>query len=554
MSLESLPPELQTKIYSFLVTSFGPSSIHALLKVSKQLYAVALPLSVQIFRNTAPLQVGNGLCSVTRNAQFLRYILVSRPELAKKVDTVILGGFADRNVEGNSHASSPEELEIYERFIIDSLGPTLGKVDAERRDRWIAHLKEGYSDAQISLILLACPNVKRLYFEDSQDPSNEEFFEKPPSFMFLLEMAQTLSVSGVSESRPPPLGNVEHVHVQSQYWNTCGWEQALRLLALPQLQIYESLNATYQGKLPEDSTVLAQLPKSSVRSVAFHQSHAPASEVKFVLDSCDNLTSFEYISAMWMPIDGSLSQGIMRAVLPHAETLTHLHLDFQEDCEREDWRENPHGLYLGYELAQMTALRYLSVGMQTLTGMFDPIAIKPQDMPLRIEGAPRIVECLPEKLHELRIRECGKTIVSQAAELLDTIEKGQRFQNLQCIMLAFKDENIAIEDIQQGFPELATESTRYSLAVSFQNRAMRWLDSGRGKTFEGIRAIPSLCSRIFADDLRRDWVDFRGLPTVHTKTYGKSDDTCFRTHRVNPILRMQRLLLKKPPHEFGLDD
>jgi hypothetical protein len=165
----------------------------------------------------------------------LRYILITRPELAKKVDTVILGSFAARNSEGNPHAITPEELEIYERFIVDSLSPTLGEVDADRRDKWIGHLREGYSDAQISLILLACPNVKTLYFEDSQDPSNNEVFEKPPSFMFLLEIARILSASGVFESRPPPPGNVQHVHVQSQYGNTCGWEQALRLLALPKL-------------------------------------------------------------------------------------------------------------------------------------------------------------------------------------------------------------------------------------------------------------------------------------------------------------------------------
>lgn len=124
-----------------------------------------------------------------------------------------------------------------------------------------------------------------------------------------------------------------------------------------------------------------------------------------MLDSGDNLTSFEYTSAAWMPIDGSLPRDIMRAVLPHAETLMHLYLDFQDDCKREYWRETPHGLYLGHELAQLTALRYLNIGMQALNGMFDPIAIKRQDLPLQIEGAPSIVECLPEKLQELRIRE-----------------------------------------------------------------------------------------------------------------------------------------------------
>lgn len=145
-------------------------------------------------------------------------------------------------------------------------------------------------------------------------------------------------------------------------------------------------------------------------------------------------------------------------------------------------------------------------------------------------------------------------MIGPAAELLGTIEKGQRFQNLQSIVLMFKDENIEIGDVQQGFDELATESNRYSLALSSQNRAMRWLDSGRGKTFEGIRAIPSLCSRIFADDLRRDWIGFRGLSTIQIWRYGNSIYTCFRTPNVNMMLRMQRLELRKPPHEYGLED
>lgn len=53
---------------------------------------------------------------------------------------------------------------------------------------------------------------------------------------------------------------------------------------------------------------------------------------------------------------------------------------------------------MGIELRQLTSLRSLKVGMQTLTGMLDggdPEESDWGDIPLKIDGASRIVECLP---------------------------------------------------------------------------------------------------------------------------------------------------------------
>ncbi|CAG9990604.1 unnamed protein product [Clonostachys byssicola] len=551
MILTNLPPELQSKICSYLVKSIGPSSIHALLRTCKQLYDVALPFSVQIFRNTAPIHIGRGPCSETRNVQFLRYILISKPELASRVDTIILGGFTttrERVKTPTAVTSTEEEPAIYQEFIINALGPQLSEADLTRRDSWIAHLKEGFTDAQISLILLVCSGVRRLYFEDYQEGmSQNQLFKKPDCFIFLLEMAKTLSTSNTSGFNAP-LRNLRHVQSQSHEDNDCGWEQAFRLMALPQLKSYESLDTTRRGNFAGESTILPLITtprSSSVRSISLHQSLAPAAEVQALLRVCKHLEKFEYISPTFEPISGIFARDIMEAVLPHARTLHHLHINFSDECKKIGWEDDPQRLYLGTELAQMTALRHLSIGMQSLTGKFDQAPTDEQDTPSQIEGAPQLIECLPESLVELFIRDCGKGILDQAKELMATIEKGERFNNLTRIVLVFKAEIVNLRDIRQAIPERTKKGSRCDLWVAFQHREARWVSSGRGHTFEGIRAIPSLCSRIFADDLRNDWMNFRGglAHKLHPKAFGP----CSLARGVDE--RMIRLLLLKPPHE-----
>lgn len=558
MTLNNLPPELQSKICSYLVKSIGPSSIHALLRTCKQLYDVALPFSVQIFRNTASVHIGRGPCSETRNVQFLRYILMSKPELASRVDTVILGGFTttrERAKTPIAATSTDEELAIYQEFIINTLGPQLSEADLTRRDSWIAHLKEGSSDAQISLILLACSGVQRLYFEDYQEGSSQnQVFKKPDCFIFLLEMAKNLSTSNASKFSTP-LRYLRHVQAQSHEDNDCGWEQAFRLLALPQLSSYESLDTTRRGNFAGDSTVLPLITtpqSSSVRSISLHQSLAPAAEVQALLRVCKHLDKFEYISPTFEPISGIFARDIMEAVLPHAGTLHHLYMNFSDECKKIGWEDDPQCLYLGTDLAQMTALTHLSIGMQSLTGKFDPAPTDEQDTPPQIEGAPRLIECLPASLVELSIRDCGKAILDQAKELMDTIEKGERFNNLRRIVLVFKAEIVNVTDIRQVMRERTKEGSRCDLWVAFQHREARWASSGRGHTFEGIRAIPSLCSRIFADDLRKDWIDFRG--GLAHKLYSKAFGPCSPDHGVDVDERMNRLLLLKPLQKYQLDD
>lgn len=503
------------------------------------------------------MHIGRGPCSETRNVQFLRYILISKPELASKVDTVILGGFTTtrKRVKTPTAATSTEELAIYQEFIINALGPQLSEADLTRRDSWIAHLKEGSSDAQISLILLACSGVRRLYFEDYQEGSSQnQLFKKPDCFIFLLEMAKTLTTFNTSAFNAP-LRNLRHVQAQSHEDNDCGWEQAFRLMALPRLKSYESLDTTRRGNFAGDSTILPLITtpqSSSVRHISLHQSLAPAAEVQALLRVCKHLEKFEYISPTFEPISGIFARDIMEAILPHAGTLRHLHINFSDECKKIGWEDDPQRLYLGTELVQMTALRHLSIGMQSLTGKFDPAPTDEQDTPSQIEGAPRLIECLPKSLVELSIRDCGRGILDQAKELMQTIEKGERFNNLRRIVLVFKAEIVNVGDIRQAIPARTKEEGRCDLWVAFQHREARWVSSGRGHTFEGIRAIPSLCSRRFADDLRKDWIDFRG--GLAHKLYSNAFGPCSPDHGVDVDERMNRLLLLKPPHEYQLDD
>ncbi|KAK7227545.1 hypothetical protein V2G26_015548 [Clonostachys chloroleuca] len=100
-----IPTEIKMKIFSYLVTPFGPTgNIQAVLRICRQLYEVALPMSVSVFWNTPAYPKDQGPCSRARNIKFLRLILLHilhKRWLAKHVDTVIFGRFS--TVEGQAN-------------------------------------------------------------------------------------------------------------------------------------------------------------------------------------------------------------------------------------------------------------------------------------------------------------------------------------------------------------------------------------------------------------------------------------------------------------------
>ncbi|CAH0050064.1 unnamed protein product [Clonostachys solani] len=503
MSLQDLPPEIHSQIFSHLVTSFGPSSIHAVLKTCKQLYEVALPFSVQIFRNTAPLHIGGGPCSKIRNAQFLHYILISKPELAKYVKTLIFGSFSSEdNSPRGTPTSTAEALGVYEKYINAALSPPERK--SWEGTQWLADLRRGSSDAQVALILFACEKVESLCFEEPEDAR---------SFCFVLNL---LSTSFASRS------NLRRVYSEaadaSLGYRMFGQEPS-SLMALPRLRRYESSLACGDSLAEKQ---FARLPRrrSAVEEITLRRSFITGSMINHLLGACKSLKSFEYTRGIYATIPPQmLARDVLEAVLPHASTLQHLHVNLDDDWFKEEVGV-PERLYMGRELRQMVALKTLVVGMQSLTGLLDG---QPQggggriQVPLEVEGAPRLVDCLPDNLEQLQIHSCGGQILDQASELLGVIENGKRFTKLTNIHFLFNHERINSKDVR-----LRCDLPRVRLEVGFQSQTQRGYELGAPLTVSKNRKHKTICSQIFAEDFRSEWLEMRGryttrlhhLPTV----------------------------------------
>ncbi|VUC21275.1 unnamed protein product [Clonostachys rosea] len=441
-SLVDLPPEVLSEIFSFFV---GTPSIQAVLKTCRTLYDVALPLSVSIFRNTASPPGRGYICSPSRNAQFLRYILISKPSLPQHVKTVVLGNYSTLSRDRTSAISADSELAVC-RQKMDSILDCISDEDLrEWFAKWIADLEKGSNDAQISLILLVCPNIKTLLFEESL-----EKFGEPRHFTRLLKVLAHLFwvyARALNEGSGPkiPLSNLQDVFHEASnnaHHRTAWYIRWPMLFALPRLRFYEC-------HLPRgDTRTGAKLrdlqPRSSlVEEITLRFSRMHPSMLFELLNSCKALRKFEYITreAIVRPEDVA-PPNLLESILLHSESLTELYINTEGDWDR-GWRgvlNDPMstGKGLGIGLCNMVALRKLTVDMRCLTGMLAAGLEEDSstDTALELESSPRLIDCLPENLEYLKIHSCGAAIHDQASELLRAVEQG-RFMHLTQINFLF---------------------------------------------------------------------------------------------------------------------
>lgn len=116
-SLLSLPLEIQSQILWFLIPS-SIQSIHAVLYTCKQLYNIALPLSVHTYRYT---KASSEARSRSRILQFLHNFTITKPELASCVKAIILGNFSthgeDKPVSLAPIGPTPEVKTLFQQQI-----------------------------------------------------------------------------------------------------------------------------------------------------------------------------------------------------------------------------------------------------------------------------------------------------------------------------------------------------------------------------------------------------------------------------------------------------
>lgn len=544
-SLLTLPSEIQTKIFSHLAVSFGKSSIQAVLRTCKQLYEIALPLTVKVFRNTVPWPGTHGPCSPARNIQFLRYILIAKPCLAEHVKTVILGRFSTDHGGGadcketaqGQESNDREELAVYRQYIQLKLGQLPSGDTASWCDSWVEDLGNGTSDAQIALILLACPNIRTLYFEVSD--SNH--------FIRLLRTARDMSTRNDQPGEPGsvqdgghcpkisvPLCNLQEVfHEQGDFRERQQdfQKEAKELFTLPRLRVYEALGVQgtdisdeYFKTLPARASLVEEITLSNCYYTW---------ELWLILGICRAVRKFEfsYYRPDWLLGYPKLlvAKDIMDGIWLHHKTLEYLYLNLREDVNY-DWDISPispENLYLGMRLRQMHSLETLVVGMQALTGMLASKPLGSENMPLKVEGAPRMVDCLPDNLERITIHSCGEAILDQLQELVKSACHG-RLKKLNYICVLYDYWRVNVKEIceyHEKIPQFRREPEGRSVitVAATQIREANMHDSFGTFTLSD-KGLINLMSKIYAPHLRRQHLERRMKHQYYDAEYNYADD------------------------------
>ncbi|KAH7122114.1 hypothetical protein B0J13DRAFT_566976 [Dactylonectria estremocensis] len=497
-SLLRLSPEIHANILSHLVPS-SIDSIHAVLHTCKQLYELALSLSVHTFRDVGGGSLWEPAIGPSNRLKFLRYVTITKPFLAHHVKCLIFEDFTTKDSdkpETTGPRYTDEDLEKYQDLIKRT-------VDEEAWQReWLEDFSQAIGDAEVSLLLAACPNLEQLFFGEPYNPVH---------FLRVIEIStkRSLQMSGQTnamESVTPLLRLKEFYHesIEGKYGYLV-WSEYAKAFQLPRLRSYECVMANgsdHSAKAFED------FPKrsSNVDSIMLRRSCITSQVLQNMTAACKALRSFEYSRGVYHMYDHELMpRDLLEALLPHASTLEYLHVNFEDDWAKNGWEDVPDHIFMGAELRQMTALRKLVAGMQALTGMLDgqPEHIFTGELPLEVENAPRLIECVPRNLEHLEIHGCGKRILPQAQELLDLISTSDEFRNLQRVRFLFNAEKIEEDEI-----DLKCSSSSVQLDIVLQSDENRTYDLIRG-SFQGGVSIDNVCTRIYSRDSRERWLKFR---------------------------------------------
>lgn len=538
----SLPPELLKKIVSDLSQSSN-ASVQALLRTCKHLYDVVLPYSVETF--IVPKADDDDDYGTMAMLAFLRYITITKPQVADMVKIIIAGDFStvadnegdgdgnddeegDDNNEGDDGGDTKsdsrafkgvpdDELSIY-KGIIDSF---ITEAETEHwqtwREEWLKDLKRGFGDACVALLLAVCSNVQTFCFGEPYNPRCvPRLVEAAAARSRNPELAKENDSSALEH--PPKmqsclqnLHDVFHESEEGKYGYLMFAVQAYPFLQLPAIRTWECVMANGADDSSEEFLKIER-GSSQLQHMLIRKSSITASVLNSLVGACHSLRSFEYSRGVYHMYDlEMMPRDLMLALLPHASTLESLYVNYEDDWQKVGWEDHPDSLCMGIDLKKMTALRRLTAGMQTLTGLLDgqPAEIFSDDMPLQVDGAPRLIECLPSQLEYLEIHGCGKAILEQAQELIDAASAPDvDFPKLFHIKLLFNAEKI-----EAGEVTLRSASDTLALEIIYQKPEHRKYDLCPSSDIPGSEDwVHNICTRIADPTMQcRDlWLRTRG--------------------------------------------
>ncbi|KAM0271369.1 hypothetical protein ACHAQH_009134 [Verticillium albo-atrum] len=496
---------LSTEIQLIIIKHLLPSieSIHAVAKTCRHLYDVALILTVHTFRNFGiDSYPGNDRdWASARTIQFIRYITVTKPHLAQHVKCVTLGRTETDGWEmlDKSRAPKGEELKLYQGLVEQTFTEAESVDWKIWRSEWLEGLATLSEDAEIALLLVVCPNIEQLFMVESDDPR---------------KINRVLDVAGqrsLVNSNPAtatgtegPLHRLRELFLESREtkYGHLSWSKFAKAFQIQSLRSYEVILANGEDY---HAARFEALPKrsSNLEEIILRKSCITANVLNAICAVPRALRSFEYTRGVYHMYDEEMMpRHLVDAMIPHATTLEYLHINSEDDWPTGGAPEN---LCMGVGLKTLTALKQLAAGMQALTGTRNPFPAKnesmnyPQPVPISVEDAPRMIDCLPESLEFLQIHYCGKAVLPQAQELLDACAAG-RFPKLQHVRLLFNKELISSDDIN-----LQYDSSLLQLEVYHQSEENRFYDLIQRV---GRRCLTP-CTRIYSYDLRARWLKYR---------------------------------------------
>ncbi|KAH7178123.1 hypothetical protein DER46DRAFT_590621 [Fusarium sp. MPI-SDFR-AT-0072] len=441
----ALPPEIQSQIISLVAESTDFKSVHSLLFSCKQLYAIALPFSVQTFCDIPRSEVPEkGSVVYSRIVQFLSYVSIIKPELARHVRTIRLYDWLTNSYYKGTVHFDANDMVFYKQLILKIFSEKLGYLPPWK-SQWVGALEGGIEEAAVDLLLAVCTEVKTLTYGHPRHPS---------CFSNIL-VAATGAFRRRRVEHPPSqlLTKLENVKHEAEDYEGCRqfYNHAQWLFRIPSIRSYECVGAR-SPQMDEFDIDPMDEGCSNVQSINLQDSLCVAPAIRSLIGACKDLRKFTYTCDFKKKDDNDEfeveARDIMEALLPHENSMEYLHLDFIEAARTSSCHPGPRErLYMGVELRRMHNLKSMVLGSQNICGLLGNGTVYYYTRDASIE-APRVVECIPEYLEYLEIHSCGRNIISQLEEFLETLIYPDRFPNLSSVKFIFNENWVNEEEIK----------------------------------------------------------------------------------------------------------
>jgi hypothetical protein len=450
-----VPTEVLHRILAYLIKPWGsPENLNILL-LSKHMHNVALPLTVKRFENPLGLEYDDSEPEAQvaryqrRNARFLRYLLIKKPELAQHVQDIDLRALRVQGSTPNSFDEHSEaDLTTYADFLVNKLKLVLPYVSAVE---WIDSLGKGCSDAHFAFLVTCLPELCTVAYDpagNDQDADAQRAGEIRKSFAitrgFHTPLFPLFYVGFWNNGVSPR--EIWHFRPDSIYHE---------MFARPDVRSILK-NHLIGGTLMAQK--FEQLPPraSPVEKISLSQSCVSYHMLQALLNSCKAVEEFTLESGGCISgkniVPEVRPREFIQAILPHAGTLKYLCATF--DCHRGmDMDEVKAGAsFFGRQLADMTALTTLVADMESVTGVhFRNLknwsrVLQPPNGDPELEDIPSLAECLPASLEYLELRNCTLMFGDLMQDFLRHIGPGKRCAKLNHLRLLFNFYDLEDED------------------------------------------------------------------------------------------------------------